>query len=86
MERKKFLDMCQESSLLKDGMFGIKKDVPDALKVKVMQGRYAGNIYYYPCGYTLSFIQGKTTHTCILHDLECNSVCNVDLSFVEPIL
>ena len=76
MDRTVFLQMCQKVSVLKNGICGIKENVPDELKVI-----YNG-IAYYPVSYELSFDNGKPTHTAILHDLKANSIMNVNLGKV----
>ena len=62
--------------MLKNGISGIKENVPDELKVV-----YNG-IAYYPVSYELSFDNGKPTHTAILHDLQANSITRCDLERV----
>ena len=69
--------MCQKVSVLKNGVCGIKENVPDELTVV-----YNG-IKYYPVAYELSFDdKGNARHTAILHDLKANSIMNVDLGKV----
>ena len=77
MDRKIYLELCQNVSMLESGIYGIKKDVPNELKVV-----YDG-VVYYPVCYELSFYNGKPTHTAILHDLTTNSVTYADLSKVD---
>ena len=76
IERNEFLQLCQKVSVLKNGICGIKENVPDELKVI-----YNG-IAYYPVSYELSFDNGKPTHTVILHDLKANSITRADLGKV----
>ena len=76
MDRKLYLELCQKVSMLKNGICGIKENVPDELKV-VHNG-----IVYYPVAYELSFENGKPEHTAILHDLYANSIMNADLERV----
>ena len=76
MQRDIFLQLCQKVSVLKNGICGIKENVPDELKVI-----YNG-IAYYPVSYELSFDNGKPTHTAILHDLQANSITSADLERV----
>lgn len=77
MDRTVFLQMCQKVSVLKNGVCGIKENVPDELKVI-----YNG-IAYYPVSYELSFDdKGNVRHTAILHDLNANSIMNVNLERV----
>ena len=77
MDRTVFLQMCQKVSVLKNGICGIKENVPDELSVV-----YNG-IKYYPVAYELSFDdKGNVRHTAILHDLNANSIMNVNLERV----
>ena len=77
MDRKLYLELCQKVSVLKNGICGIKENVPDELKVI-----YNG-IAYYPVSYELSFDdKGNVRHTAILHDLSANSIMNVNLERV----
>ena len=77
MQRDIFLQLCQKVSILKNGICGIKENVPDELKVI-----YNG-IAYYPVSYELSFDdKGNVRHTAILHDLNANSIMNVNLERV----
>lgn len=76
MQRDIFLQMCQKVSVLKNGVCGIKENVPDELKV------ICDGITYYPISYELSFNNGQPTHTAILHDLYANSIIGVDLEGV----
>ena len=78
MDRKLYLELCQKVSVLKDGICGIKENVPNELIVV-----YNG-IKYYPVAYELSFDdKGSVRHTAILHDLKSNSITNADLGRVE---
>ena len=76
IERKTYLEMCQKVSVLPGGVFGIKQNVPDDLKV-VHNG-----IAYYPISYKLSFDNGRPTHTAILHDMKANSIMDADLEAI----
>ena len=76
MQRDIFLQMCQKVSVLPGGVFGIKQNVPDDLKV-VHNG-----IAYYPISYKLSFDNGRPTHTAVLHDLKANCIVNANLETV----
>ena len=76
MNRTTYLELCQKVSVLKNGICGIKENVPDELKV------IHNGIAYYPVSYELSFDNGKPTHTAILHDLKANSIMNADLEKV----
>ena len=77
MDRKLYLELCQKVSVLKNGVCGIKENVPDDLKV-VHNG-----VVYYPVAYELSFDKGQPKHTAILHDLSANSVTHADLERVR---
>ena len=78
MQRDIFLQMCQKVSVLKNGICGIKENVPDELKV------ISNGIAYYPVAYELSFDdKGNVKHTVILHDLKVNSITRADLGRVE---
>ena len=77
MDRKLYIELCQKVSVLKNGVCGIKENVPDELKVI-----YNG-IAYYPVSYELSFDdKGNVRHTAILHDLKANSITSSDLGRV----
>ena len=77
VDRKLYLELCQKVSVLKNGICGIKENVPDELTIV-----YNG-IKYYPVAYELSFDdKGNARHTAILHDLKANSVMNADLEKV----
>lgn len=78
MDRKIYLELCQKVSVLKNGICGIKENVPDELTVV-----YNG-IKYYPAAYELSFDdKGNVRHTVILHDMKANSVTHADLQRVS---
>ena len=73
MQRTEYLELCQKVSVLKNGLCGIKENVPNELMVV-----YNG-IKYYPVAYELSFDdKGNARHTAILHDLKANSITNAD--------
>ena len=77
MERKKFLEMCREISVLPDGIAHIK-DPPDRLLVV-----YNGSEYY-PVKYELAFDnKGNATHTAVIHELRANAWWYVPLDKVE---
>lgn len=76
MQRTEYLELCQKVSVLKNGLCGIKENVPDELKVI-----YNG-ITYYPVSYELSFDNGKPTHTAIVHDLNANAITYAKLESV----
>ena len=77
MDRKLYIELCQKVSMLKSGICGVKENVPDELKV-VHNG-----IVYYPVAYELSFNNGETQHTAILHDLKANAITHADLRRVD---
>ena len=78
MQRDIFLQLCQKVSVLKNGICGIKENVPDELKVI-----YNG-IAYYPVSYELSFDdKGNVRHTAILKDLKANSLLYCRLEDVK---
>lgn len=79
MDRAEYLKMCQKISVLKDGVGGIKKDIPPELLVKFHE------ITYYPLEYKLSFDKGNVRHTAILHDLQANAIINASLERVERV-
>lgn len=77
MQRDIYLQLCQKVSVLKNGICGIKENVPNELMV-VWSG-----IKYYPVAYELSFDdKGNVRHTAILHDLKANSITNAKLEEV----
>ena len=77
MQRTEYLKLCQKVSVLKNGLCGIKENVPNELKVI-----YNG-ITYYPVSYELSFDdKGNVTHTAIVHDLNANAITYADLEKV----
>ena len=78
MQRTEYLELCQKVSVLKNGICGIKENVPDELTVV-----YNG-IKYYPVAYELSFDEkGNVRHTAILHDLYASSITSAALERVE---
>ena len=78
MDRKLYIELCQKVSVLKNGICGIKQNVPNELMVV-----YSG-IKYYPVAYELSFDdKGNVRHTVILHDLYANSITSAELEMVE---
>ena len=77
MQRTEYLELCQKVSVLKNGICGIKENVPEKLMVV-----YNG-IKYYPVAYELSFDnKGNARHTAIIHDLKANSITSADLGKV----
>ena len=80
MDRKLYLELCQKVSVLKDGILGIKKNVPDELKV------IHNGIVYYPVAYVLTFDEkGNPQHDAILHDLKSNSIIQAKLERVTEV-
>ena len=78
IERKKYLEMCQMVAVLPSGVFGIKQNVPDNLKV-VYEG-----IAYYPVSVDISFDKdGKVINKAIIHSLHANSIIEANLKDVE---
>lgn len=77
MDRTKFLQMAQKVAVLKNGICGIKENVPNELMV------VHDCITYYPVAYQLSFDnKGNVRHTAILHDLKVNCITYADLKRV----
>lgn len=69
MERKDFLIKCRDVALLKSDVRGIKKRVPDGLKVCF------DGITYYPLGVKLTFdSSGAPINTAVLHSLKADSI------------
>ena len=80
MDRKLYIELCQKVSVLKDGILGIKQNVPNELKII-----YNG-IVYYPVAYVLTFDEkGNPQHDVILHDLKANSITQGKLERVTPL-
>ena len=80
MDRKLYIELCQKVSVLKDGILGIKENVPDELKV------IHNGIVYYPVAYVLTFDEkGNPQHDVILHDLRANSITQGKLERVKPL-
>lgn len=78
MERNKYLELCKSTALLQAESCGVKRNVPDRLRVKC-QG-----IPYYPIAYELRYARdGTVQHIAILHDLQANSVTRCNLNDVE---
>lgn len=76
IDRKEFLQICQRVSVLPETTMHIKTEIPPELTVL-----YEG-IQFYPIGYEMTFKQGISQHTAILHDMRANSIINVDLQKV----
>ena len=80
MDRKLYIELCQKVSVLKEGILGIKQNVPNELKII-----YNG-IVYYPVAYVLTFDEkGNPQHDVILHDLQANSITRGKLERVTPL-
>lgn len=77
MDRKEFLQICQKVSVLPETTMYIKMAIPPELTVL-----YEG-IQFYPIGYEMTFKQGISQHTAILHDMKSHSVTYADLEKVE---
>lgn len=79
MDRKEYLQKCKECAIVCDeGMYHMKINVPDRLKVE-----WDGSKYY-PQAYELSFdSDGSVQHIAIIHDLKANSICHVPLRDVR---
>lgn len=77
MDRKEFLQICQKVSVLPETKMYIKKAIPPELTV------LCDGIQFYPTGYEMTFKQGISQHTAILHDMKAHSVIYVDLEKVE---
>lgn len=77
IDRKEFLQICQKVSVLPETTMHIKKAIPPELTVL-----YEG-IQFYPIGYEMTFKQGISQHTAILHDMKAHSIMKVDLERVE---
>ena len=77
MDRKEFLQICQKVSVLPETTMHIKTKIPPELTVLYEA------IQFYPVGYEMTFKQGISQHTEILHDMKAHSVAYVDLSKVE---
>lgn len=73
MDRKKYLYMCCECSKLPKGAMGIPTQIPEELIIKF------NDIEYYPYQYVLSYDNGKTRHSAVLHDVNANSVVQTNL-------
>lgn len=77
IERKTYLEMCQKVSVRPSGVLGIKKYIPDDLKVVY------GDVSYYPVSLNISFDKfGKAVNTAIIHSMKANSTLSVNLKDV----
>ena len=79
MDRSKYLNMARECAMIRDrGLFGIRQNVPDRLRV-VFKG-----IEYYPQSYELAFFDdGTVNHIAVIHDLKANATAHVPLKEVK---
>jgi hypothetical protein len=77
IDRKEFLQICQRVSVLPETIMHIKTAIPPELTVL-----YEG-IQFYPVGYEMTFKQGISQHTAILHDMKAHSTVKVDLNKVK---
>ena len=77
IDRKEFLQLCQRVSVLPETTMHIKTEIPPELTVL-----YEG-IQFYPIGYEMTFKQGISQHTAILHDMKSNNIVKVKLERVE---
>ena len=78
MERREYLEMCQHCSVLAGEMFGVKKNVPDDLRVVYKEAEY------YPFSYQLGFDRkGQVIHTAILHELKSNAIVCAPLNDIK---
>ncbi len=77
IDRKEFLQICQKVSVLPETTMHTKTSIPPELTVL-----YDG-IQFYPTGYEMTFKQGISQHTAILHDMKAHSVVYADLDKVE---
>ena len=77
IDRKEFLQICQKVSILPETTMHIKTAIPPELTVL-----YEG-IQFYPIGYEMTYKQGISQHTAILHDMKSNNIVKVKLERVE---
>lgn len=77
MERNDFLKLCREVSKYPIGSGNVRQGIPENLLVICRES------VFYPEGYILSFDNGKTQHTAILHSLKANSIVYESLEKVE---
>lgn len=77
MDRKEFLQICQRVSVLTETTMHIKTEIPPELTVL-----YEG-IQFYPIGYEMTFKQGISQHTAILHDMKANNIIKVNLERIK---
>ena len=77
MDRKEFLQICQRVSVLPETTMHVKTAIPPELTVL-----YEG-IQFYPVGYEMTYKQGISQHTAILHDMKVNNIVKVKLERVK---
>ena len=77
MERKQYLKLCSEISLIPKSVGGVLSRPPPELLVA-----YDG-IAYYPFYYEMHFKNGEYYDIAVLHDLKANSLVNVPLEKVK---
>ena len=77
MDRKEFLQLCQKVSVLPETTMHIKTAILPELTVL-----YEG-IQFYPIGYEMTFKQGISQHTAILHDMQTHSIVKAPLKMVK---
>ena len=78
IDRKLYLEMCQKVAVLPSEILGIKRNVPDDLKVVY------NNVVYYPISIEIGFNEkGKVINTAIIHSLIANSVVKTNLGDLE---
>ena len=77
MDRKEFLQLCQRVSVLPETTIHIKTAIPPELTVL-----YEG-IQFYPVGYEMTYKQGISQHTAILHDMKANNIVKVNLERIK---
>lgn len=79
MERNTYLQKILQCARLEEtGLPGVKKNVPEQLRVM-----YKG-IDYYPFGYSMyANPDGTWRHTAVLHDITANAVVSAPLNEVE---
>lgn len=78
IDRKLYLEMCQAVSVLPSTILGIKRNVPDDLKV------IYNDVVYYPISIEIGFNEeSKVINTAIIHSLIANSVVKTNLGDLE---
>ena len=77
MDRKKYLDMCKECSMLPKGALGIPTQIPEHLRL------YVNGKPFYPVAYKLYWADGQIQHRAELHDIGVNCILSVNLLQLE---